>query len=264
MRHPTRLVGRTTTCSIASQRQPPGYGYLGVCVDSAAAVQQALTGSCSLFPLVLTGDAKMGLMAAYDDAASAPPGVEQQPPHATGPSNGGAKEDGAARAGSQGPRRPGAQSRVEEDGRAAVAGGGGSAQGMRLRSGSRRRRRQGVPDGEVEAAGRREAGPGTDGGGEHRGGDGGPKAAWVQPEAAAAAAPAEPVGGWEYAAESAALRRAVAALPTDATQEPRAAADAARRALASLPERSVFAGVAVCRDALIAARRAAVQLCGDE
>ncbi len=54
--------------------QPPsfsnkGYGYLGVCIDSAAAIQQSVAGRCTLYPLVLGGDAKLGLMALYRDAA---------------------------------------------------------------------------------------------------------------------------------------------------------------------------------------------------
>jgi hypothetical protein len=42
-----------------------GYGYVGVCVDSVAAIQQAMCGSCSLFPLVLGGEAKLTLMSLY-------------------------------------------------------------------------------------------------------------------------------------------------------------------------------------------------------
>lgn len=67
--------------------------------------------------------------------------------------------------------------------------------------------------------------------------------------------------GWAYAEEAAALRAALAALPCDALQEPATAADAARRALATLPERSTFTAVAACRRTLEAALRAAERLC---
>ena len=42
-----------------SPHQAGGYGVLGVCTDSVASVQQALTGACTLFPLVLGGAAKV-------------------------------------------------------------------------------------------------------------------------------------------------------------------------------------------------------------
>lgn len=45
-----------------------GYGHIGVCVDSVAAIQQAMLGSCTLFPLLLGGEAKSGLMSLYRDA----------------------------------------------------------------------------------------------------------------------------------------------------------------------------------------------------
>lgn len=105
-----------------------------MCVDSVAAVQAALTGGSTLYPLVLGGDAKMGLMALYSAAAGC---------------------------------------------------------------------------------------------------------------------------GWRYGREAGVLLRALASLPCDAIQEPRDAACAARRALACLPARSVFAGVAPCRAALEAALAAA-------
>ncbi|KAI8472352.1 MAG: hypothetical protein J3K34DRAFT_392383 [Monoraphidium minutum] len=140
------LTAATCVLNVAGQRDRllfGGYGYLGVCIDSAAAVQQALTGRCSLFPLVLGGEAKMGLMAAYHTAA------------------------GGVAAG-------------------APAAGGGAAGGARVTRGRRRQQQA-----QEQAEG----------------------------------------GAWEYAAEAAALQRAVAALPCDALPEPRGAADAARRAL---------------------------------
>ena len=42
-----------------------GYGYLGVCLDSVAAIQQALTGECTLYPLFLGGAAKMSVLDMY-------------------------------------------------------------------------------------------------------------------------------------------------------------------------------------------------------
>lgn len=66
---------------------------------------------------------------------------------------------------------------------------------------------------------------------------------------------------WEYAAEAAALQGALAALPCDTQQEPLTAADAARRALACLPDDSPFAAVAECRQGLRAALAAANELC---
>ena len=42
-----------------------GYGFLGVCVDSVAAVQHALFGKCTLYPLLLGGEAKMRLLDVY-------------------------------------------------------------------------------------------------------------------------------------------------------------------------------------------------------
>lgn len=67
--------------------------------------------------------------------------------------------------------------------------------------------------------------------------------------------------GWAYADEAAALRAALAALPCDALQEPRTAAGAARRALATMPERSAFTAVAKCRRTLELALAAAERLC---
>lgn len=60
-------------------------------------------------------------------------------------------------------------------------------------------------------------------------------------------------GTWEYDAEATALRKALLALPCDGVVDPGQAAGTARRALASLPERSVFASVKRCRAALLAA-----------
>lgn len=48
-----------------------GYGLLGVCLDSVAAVQQAAAGVCTLYPLLLGGAAKAGLVALYRQAAAA-------------------------------------------------------------------------------------------------------------------------------------------------------------------------------------------------
>jgi len=42
-----------------------GYGALGVCIDSVAAIQQCISGKCTLYPLILGGDAKMGLLSCY-------------------------------------------------------------------------------------------------------------------------------------------------------------------------------------------------------
>ena len=41
---------------------------MGVCLDSVAAIQQAACGRCTLFPLVLGGEAKLSLMALYRSA----------------------------------------------------------------------------------------------------------------------------------------------------------------------------------------------------
>ena len=113
-----------------------GYGSLGVCIDSVAAVEVAMTGGCTLYPLILGGDAKMGLLRAYKK-------IEKL--HA--------RENGAA-------------------------------------------------------------------------------------------------GEWEYIEESRALQRGLLALPCDGIVEPGLAAATAKRALACLPKRSVFAGVERSRRAL--------------
>lgn len=70
--------------------------------------------------------------------------------------------------------------------------------------------------------------------------------------------------GWAYSEEAATLQAALAALPCDALQEPATAAAAARRALATLPERSAFTAVAACRRTLQAAHAAAERLCSPE
>ncbi|KAL4428258.1 hypothetical protein ABPG75_002347 [Micractinium tetrahymenae] len=137
-----RLV-TAATCVLNSAAQSDrllfgGYGHIGVCVDSVAALQWAMCRRCTLFPLVLGGEAKMRLLSLYQQARSA---------------------------------------------------------------------------------------------------------------------------GWAYSREAADLQAALAALPYDAVQEPRTAADAARRALACLPPASPFAGVAACRRSLQAALVAAEQLC---
>ncbi|PSC75904.1 arginine repressor [Micractinium conductrix] len=151
--HPAalRLLRLTTaaTCVLNAVGQRDrllfgGYGYLGVCLDSAAALQQATTGRCTLFPLLLGGEAKASLMDAYRQASSK--GRQQQ----------------------------------EQQ--------------------------------------------------------------------------------WEYASEAAALQAALGTLPCDTQQEPRTAADAARRALACLPEDSPFAALAECRRGLRAALAAAGEL----
>jgi hypothetical protein len=145
-----RLVAASTcVLNTAGQRDRlpfGGYGYLGACTDSAAALQQALIGRTTLFPLVLGGTAKMGLAALYRAAAGGP-------------------------------------------------AGGGAA--------------------------------------------------------------------WEYAREAGDLAAALGALPCDAFVEPATAAGAAARALACLPERSVFAAAGACRATLQAALRAAEELAGD-
>lgn len=66
-------VARLTTTSAAvlnvaatrGQMMLGGYGFLGVCIDSVAAIQKALTGNCTLYPLILGGDAKMMLLDWY-------------------------------------------------------------------------------------------------------------------------------------------------------------------------------------------------------
>jgi hypothetical protein len=65
---------------------------------------------------------------------------------------------------------------------------------------------------------------------------------------------------WQYSAEAKELQAALLALPCDAQQEPCTAADAARRALACLPETTVFAAVAECRQTLQAALDTAQQM----
>jgi hypothetical protein len=62
----TTTSAATLNCA-ASEEQllMGGYGALGVCIDSVAAIQQCLTGSCTLYPLILGGDAKMGLLSCY-------------------------------------------------------------------------------------------------------------------------------------------------------------------------------------------------------
>lgn len=42
-----------------------GYGFMGVCLDSVALLQQSLTGTCSMYPLFLDGAAKMYLVQGY-------------------------------------------------------------------------------------------------------------------------------------------------------------------------------------------------------
>ena len=42
-----------------------GYGALGVCLDSVAAIQQAIAGTCTLFPLILGGEPKMRIIEVY-------------------------------------------------------------------------------------------------------------------------------------------------------------------------------------------------------
>ena len=44
-----------------------GYGTLGVCADSVAAIQQAVADTCSLYPLVLGGESKMRILESYRD-----------------------------------------------------------------------------------------------------------------------------------------------------------------------------------------------------
>ncbi|PRW44238.1 Arginine repressor [Chlorella sorokiniana] len=135
------ITAATCIADVAAQRDMllfGGYGMLGVCLDSVALIQQAMAGCCTIFPLLLGGEAKFSLLALYRQAA-------------------------------------------EE--------------------------------------------------------------------------------GWVYAAEARQLAAALGALPCDALQEPATAADAARRALACLPQRSVFSAVESCRQTLQAALAAAEQLC---
>ena len=124
-----------------------GYGALGVCIDSVAAVQQVLTGTCTLYPLILGGEAKIGLLTCYK---------------------------------------------------------------------------------------------------------------WVQKKAAAGGTD----GKWKYDEEARKLRDALNALPCDGIVEPGVAAATARRALACLPQRSVFAAVKRCRESLEAAIKAAESVMG--
>lgn len=42
---------------------------LGVCLDSVALIQQAMAGRCTIFPLLLGGEAKFTLLALYRQAA---------------------------------------------------------------------------------------------------------------------------------------------------------------------------------------------------
>ena len=42
---------------------------LGVCLDSVALIQQAMAGRCTIFPLLLGGEAKFSLLALYRQAA---------------------------------------------------------------------------------------------------------------------------------------------------------------------------------------------------
>ena len=123
------------------------YGALGVCIDSVAAVQQVLTGTCTLYPLILGGEAKIGLLTCYK---------------------------------------------------------------------------------------------------------------WVQKKAAAGGTD----GKWKYDEEARKLRDALNALPCDGIVEPGVAAATARRALACLPQRSVFAAVKRCRESLEAAIKAAESVMG--
>jgi hypothetical protein len=49
--------------TLASKKFPfGGYGGLGVCADSVAAVEYALRGRTTIFPLLMRGDAKTGLL----------------------------------------------------------------------------------------------------------------------------------------------------------------------------------------------------------
>ena len=169
-----------------------GYGYLGVCLDSAALIQQAVSGTCTLYPLILGGFAKAGLIVAYREAAAghtAPLWQQQQQ-----------REHQGREAAGQ-PSTPSPLQQVEEE------------QAPLLVQQKQQFQQQQQP----------------------------------------------PV--WEYAAEAAALQAALADLPCDAIQEPRRAAGAARRALACLPERSVFTAVGRCRAQLQAALIATKELC---
>jgi len=120
-----------------------GYGYLGVCLDSVAAVQQALTGECTLYPLFLGGAAKMSVLDMYR--------------------------------------------RLREE--------------IKARTGNE----------------------------------------------------------WEYSDESIALSKAISELPCDILTEPTDAAASARRALYSLPERSIFASLKECKREL----ESVVDMCKD-
>jgi len=44
-----------------------GYGYLGICMDSTASIQMALTGKTTLFPLILGGQVKTCVMLLYKE-----------------------------------------------------------------------------------------------------------------------------------------------------------------------------------------------------
>ena len=64
---------------------------------------------------------------------------------------------------------------------------------------------------------------------------------------------------WEYSDESIALSKAISELPCDILTEPTDAAASARRALYSLPERSIFASLKECKREL----ESVVDMCKD-
>lgn len=68
--HALRLISASTAAlncaSTDGQLLLGGYGYLGVCIDSVAVIQQALANECTMYPLLLGGTAKMMLLNAYE------------------------------------------------------------------------------------------------------------------------------------------------------------------------------------------------------
>lgn len=61
----TVISAVTNACADADNVVVGGYGFMGVCLDSVALLQHALTGSCTMYPLFLGGAGKTSLLDGY-------------------------------------------------------------------------------------------------------------------------------------------------------------------------------------------------------
>ena len=55
----------TNSCADVDSIVVGGYGFMGVCLDSVALLQHALTGTCTMYPLFLGGAGKTSLLDGY-------------------------------------------------------------------------------------------------------------------------------------------------------------------------------------------------------